>query len=148
MQIINYFQNDRKEHWLAQIAAYEWRAAKFLANLLREGTFHQELGEGTLYLLTEDDDLVSFASLVQRDCIEDAALTPWIGFVHTAPEYRGRRCAGKLLDHAVEKALTGGARRVYLCTDHEGLYEKYGFIYLENRISKYGEDSRVYFREE
>jgi len=38
-------------------------------------------------------------------------------------------------------------QRVYLATDHIGLYEKYGFEYFENRVSVYGEDSRVYVRE-
>lgn len=147
MQIINYFRDERQEHWLRQIEAYEWRAAAFLAKLLRSGEFHSTLGKGTLYLLTEGEMLVSFMTLAERDCIDDASLSPWIGFVHTAPEYRGRRCAGLLLDYAVQQAVSSGAARVYICTDHVGLYEKYGFRYLENRVSIYGEDSRIYYRE-
>lgn len=147
MQIIDYFQTDRQAEWLAQIESCEWRAAKFLAQLLREGTFHQTAGEGTIYLLTDGDHLVSFLTLAQRDCISDDILTPWIGFVHTAPEYRGHRCAGQLIDHAVRVAKAHGVERVYICTDHIGLYERYGFTYMENRLSIYGEDSRVYFRE-
>lgn len=147
MQIIDYFKDDRQAHWLAQIRQCEWRAAKFLAELLREGRFPQTLGEGTLYLLADGDVLVSFLTLAQRDCIADEALSPWIGFVHTSPEYRGQRYVGRLLDHAVKAAGAHGAQRVYICTDHVGLYEKYGFTYMENRVSIYGEDSRVYFRE-
>lgn len=147
MQIINYFEDERQEHWLRQIETYEWRAAAFLAKLLRSGEFHSTLGKGTLYLLTDGDALVSFMTLAERDCIDDASLSPWIGFVHTAPAYRGRRCAGRLLDHAVQQAVSNGAARVYICTDHVGLYDKYGFTYLENRVSIYGEDSRVYYRE-
>lgn len=146
MKIIDYFKDDRQAHWLAQIAQYEWRAARFLAQLLAEGRFHSTLGQGALYLLTEGDDLVSFLTLAERDCIEAPEYAPWIGFVHTSPEYRGRRCAGKLIDHAVSMAGQHGAERVFICTDHVGLYEKYGFIYLENRMSIYGEDSRVYVR--
>lgn len=146
MRIIDYFKDDRQQHWLAQIRQYEWRAALFLAQLLMEGTFHEALGPGTLYLLTDGDALVSFLTLAQRDCIDDAALSPWIGFVHTAPAYRGHRYVGRLLDHAVRIAGVHGAKQVYICTDHIGLYEKYGFTYMENRISIYGEDSRVYLR--
>lgn len=143
MQIIDYFKDGRRSHWLDEIGRCEWRAAQFLAQLLREERFHQTLGRGTLYLLTDGDRLVSFLTLTERDCIEDARLKPWIGFVHTAPEYRGRRCAGLLLEHAVRTGGKYGAKQVYICTDHVGLYEKYGFTYLENRVTIYGEDSRV-----
>ena len=146
MQIIDYFACENQAHWLAQIAAYEWRAARFLAELLEKGTFHDAVGKGTVCLLTEGDDLVSFLTLAERDCV-DVPYGPWIGFVHTAPEYRGHRHVGKLIDHACAAAREQGATRVYLCTDHVGLYEKYGFTYLENRVSIYGEDSRVYVRE-
>ena len=146
MQIIDYFQDDRQAHWLGQIRQVEWRAARLLEQLLAEDTFHQVLGRGTLYLLTDGDALVSFLTLAERDCIDDASLAPWIGFVHTSPEYRGRRCAGVLLEHAVRMAGENGAKQVYICTDHVGLYEKYGFTYLTNCVSIYGEDSRVLAR--
>lgn len=146
MQIIDYFQDNRRAHWLDQLRQVEWRAARLLEQLLTDGTFHQLLGRGTLFLLTDGDALVSFLTLAERDCIDDASLAPWIGFVHTSPAYRGRRCAGRLLEHAVRVAGEYGAKQVYICTDHAGLYEKYGFTYLTNRISIYGEDSRVLVR--
>lgn len=98
-------------------------------------------------MLTDGDKLASFITLAERDCIDAPEYTPWIGFVHTAPEYRGRRCAGRLIEHACVTASSNAASRVYICTDHIGLYEKYGFTYLENRMSIYGEDSRIYVRE-
>lgn len=143
MRIIDYFRDDRQLHWQQQIGGYEWRAAKYLAKILQEGSFHDLLGRGTLYLLTEGDDLVSFLTLTERDCIDAPELHPWIGFVHTAPEHRGHRYAGLLLEHAMRRAGENGERQVYICTDHVGLYEKYGFKYLDNRVSIYGEDSRV-----
>ena len=146
MEIINYFTCENQALWRAAIAQNEWRAAKYLARKLENGEFHQEVGEGTLYLLTEGDKLVSFLTLAERDCV-DVPYGPWIGFVHTAPEYRGHRHVGKLIDHACVVAREQGVQRVYLCTDHIGLYEKYGFTYLENRVNVYGEDSRIYVRE-
>lgn len=145
MQIISYFMSEQQDHWRAAIAGYEWRAAGFLAQLLEKGGFHQTLGAGELFLLTEGDALVSFATLAERDCVE-APCGPWIGFVHTAPAYRGHRHAGRLIDHICSEARRNGAAQVFLCTDHAGLYEKYGFTYLENRMSIYGEDSRIYVR--
>lgn len=146
MHIIDYFACNDQPHWRAAIAENEWRAAKYLARLLEQGSFHDEVGNGTVYLLTEGDRLISFVTLAEHDCV-DVPYGPWIGFVHTAPEYRGHRHIGKLIDHACAAAREHGVQRVYLCTDHVGLYEKYGFIYLENRVSIYGEDSRIYVRD-
>jgi len=146
MQIIDYFKSDRQAYWCELIGNNEWRAAKYLAQVLKSGSFHTLMGKGTVYLLTDGERLVSFLTLAQHDCIADDSMQPWIGFVHTAPEYRGHRYVGRLLDHAVRIAGFRGAEKVYLCTDHVGLYEKYGFTYLENRVSIYGEDSRVLIR--
>lgn len=146
MQIIDYFKAENQAHWLAQIASYEWRAAKHLAGLLEKGEFHLKVGEGTLYLLTDGDKLVSFVSLARCDYL-DAPYGPWIGFVYTAQEYRGHRYVGKLIDHACRIAGEHGVQRVYINTDHVGLYEKYGFTYVENRANAFGEDSRIYVRE-
>ncbi len=147
MQIIEYHQAKNQKLWLEQIRSCEWRAAKYLATLLEENRLHEVIGRGALYLLTDGDRLVSFATLGERDCIDDAALMPWIGFVHTAPAYRGRRCAGVLIEHAVHVAAEHGAKCVYICTGEEGLYEKYGFTYVEQRMDIYGEMANVLVRE-
>lgn len=146
MEIIDYFKTDNQAHWLAEIKKSDWRGAAFLAKLIEENSFHDTLGTGTLLLLADGDRLVSFMTFTERDCIDDDALTPWIGFVHTFPEYRGRRCAGKIIRRCEEIAAEKGIPRIYLCTDHIGLYEKYGFSYMENRIDLHGEDSRIYFK--
>ena len=39
------------------------------------------------------------------------------------------------------------SRGVYIATDHVGLYEKYGYTYLENRIDCRGSDQRVLYRD-
>lgn len=145
MEIISYFQDDRQEHWRQQIEQYEWRAAKYLGQLLRTGEFHQRMNSAALYLLTDGDRLVSFLTLSIRDEIDDPALFPWIGFVHTAPEYRGHHHIGRLIEHAVQVAAAHGMQQIYLTTDHVGLYEKYGFAFLEHR-SIGDEITRLYIR--
>jgi len=45
-------------------------------------------------MLTDGEKLVAFCTFAPRDEIWPTDLTPWIGFVYTYPEYRGRRNAG------------------------------------------------------
>lgn len=144
MEIIDYFKSDKPAHWLAEIKKSDWGAAPALARFIEEKTFHVKLGEGTLLLLADGDKLVSFLTFSRRDCIDDDTLSPWIGFVYTFPEYRGRRCAGKLIRRCEEIAAENGIPTIFICSDHVGLYEKYGFLYIENRVDIYGEDSRIY----
>ena len=147
MKILEYFETENPAHWLQAIKSCSWGAAKFLAKLLEEDRFHALLGcDGKLFLLTHGDKLVFFATLTAQDCVDDKTLTPWIGFVHTAPAHRGSRRAGLVIDHAYAQAAMQGAKQVYIATDHMGVYEKYGFVYLENRVDIYGEDSRIYVR--
>ncbi|MBQ8688204.1 MAG: GNAT family N-acetyltransferase [Ruminococcus sp.] len=145
MEIIDYFSNEQRS-WIDKIRACDWNAAKFLANLLEQNKFHEMLGSGSLFIMADGEKLVSFCTLTQKDCIDDENLFPWIGFVFTAPEYRGHRYSGELIKHAFNEAKKQGYNKVYLATDHIGLYEKYGFTYMESRIDIYGEESRVYYR--
>ena len=148
MEIVEYCFGEEK--FLTQIERCEWRAAKYLAHLLKEDKLQTALGGGgKLYLLTEGDTLVSFITLSERDCISvsECAKTPWLGFFHTAPEYRGKRLGKMLIDHACDCAHEKGYHRIYIATDHIGLYEKYGFTYLKNATDIYGEDSRVYYKD-
>lgn len=147
MRIIEYFETENKVPLLAQLENVDWSAARFLVSLIREGTFSDTLGGwGRLYLLMDGQRLVSFATLAGQDSVRDESLGPWIGFVYTDPEYRGRRCAGQLLSHAEAAAAGMGYVRVCIATDHVGLYEKYGYTYLENRVDCWGSDQRVLFK--
>lgn len=144
MEIIDYFKSDNQNHWLAEIKKGDWYAIATLVRFIEENSFHENLGEGTLLLLTEGNKLLSFMTFAERDCIDDEKLSPWIGFVYTFPEHRGHRYVGKLIRRCEEIAAEKGVPHIYVCTDHVGLYEKYGFFYMENRVDIYGEDSRIY----
>jgi GNAT superfamily N-acetyltransferase len=147
MDIINYFESGRQTELVARIAACDWSAARFLVELLGKGTFHETLGGwGDLYLLMDGEKLVSFATLTGQDSVRDEGLTPWIGFVYTAPAYRGHRYAGHLLRHAEATAASRGFEKIYIATDHVGLYEKYGYTYQENRVDCWGSDQQVLYK--
>ena len=146
MRIENFYESSDQERLIGKIEQGDWGAAKFLAKLLREGAFQQIVGGGTVYLLMDGENIVSFVTLTRQDCVADETLYPWLGFFYTFPAYRGHRFGGQLLEYVANEAEKQGYKQVYLATDHVGLYEKYGFSYLENRIDIYGEDSRIYIR--
>lgn len=92
-----------------KIGSCDWGAAKYLAVLLKDGRFETVLGTGgKLFLLCDGDKLVSFVTLTHQDCIDDIRLFPWLGFVFTAPEYRGHRYSEQIISHACEEARRQG----------------------------------------
>lgn len=147
MYVVDFYESDDQQALIERIEQGDWGAAKYLAKLLRECTFRTLVGGGTVYLLMDGENIVSFVTLTHQDCIADETRYPWLGFFYTFPAYRGHRYGGQLLEYGAQEAKKQGHKQVYLATDHMDLYEKYGFSYLENRIDIYGEDSRVYVKE-
>lgn len=150
MRIIEYFAQPGADRarWCAAIESGDWRAAKYLARILQEGRFHALYGASARLLLgVEGDGLAAFCTLAERDELALPELTPWIGFVYTSPAFRGHRLSGRMIEHACDLARAEGRKKVYLSTDHVGLYEKYGFAYLMSAPDPDGELSRVYTRE-
>ena len=146
MEIFDYFENADKGHWADEIGKCDWAAAKLLKNFLDKNEFSEKLGQGKLLIMADGERLVSFLTLAERDCVDDNLMKPWIGFVFTVPDYRGKRFSEKLIDYACGIARNNGAQRVYIATDHVGLYEKFGCEFIGSRVDIYGEESRIYTR--
>ncbi len=101
MEIIDYFTSDRKDHWLGEILKSNWSAGKYLYELLRDHKLKGLCGESTkVFMLVEGDELLSFCTYAEQDEVREPSLTPWVGFVYTFPEHRGKRLVGNLLKKA------------------------------------------------
>lgn len=145
VEIKEYFSTENQSYWLEQIKKSDWGAGQFLYELLRDNRLKELCGEQTrVLMLVEEDNLVAFGTLAEKDDIQPTELTPWVGFVYTFPEYRGHRYAGQLLVHAEALAAEDGKEYVYISTNHVGLYEKYGYEFYQMMKDIGGEDSRVY----
>ena len=149
-QIKDYFQLTASEQkfWLTKIGESDWRAGKYLCKLLSDGEFKKLCGQkSTVFLLSQGDNLISFCTFAERDEIPETELTPWIGFVYTFPTFRGKRHIGRLMDHICGLAKNQGLKKIYISTDQKGLYENFGFSFLQMLKDVNGYDSLVYQKE-
>ena len=144
MKFLEYSIADNKEHWLTQIEKCDWGAGQYLAYLLKENKLHKLVGDVKVLMLVDGENLVSFCTLADMDDVQPTDLTPWIGWIYTFPQYRGKRLAGKLLSHAEKLAKEDGTTNVYISTNHIGLYEKYGYEFFIEAKDVEGESTRVY----
>ena len=147
MKVIRFYESDNKELWISEIERSDWRAGAFLSRLLREGEFFKTVGnDSDVLLLTDGDELISYCTFAEKDDIQPTELTPWVGFVYTFPEHRGNRYAGMLFDEVERLAKEKCVEKVYLSTNHVGLYEKYGWEFLTMMDDMDGEPSRIYIK--
>ena len=147
MKVIEYYSSDNQSHWLGEIQKSDWGAGTYLYELLRDNKLKKLCGEATrVLLLTEGESLVSFCTYAPQDDIPNTSLTPWVGFVYTFPQFRGHRCMGILFDHVNELAMAEEHEFIYVSTWEIGLYEKYGFSFLQHMKDIHGDESRVYRR--
>lgn len=147
MQVIQFYESDRQEYWLEQIKKSDWGAGQYLYSLVKEGKLKETVGPRVdLLLLVDGDQLISFATYADLDDVQPTELTPWIGFVYTFPEYRGHHYVGKLFDEAVRIAKKEGVEKIYISTNHIGLYEKYDCEFFQMMKDIEGEDSRIYIK--
>ena len=147
MEVINFFDNDRQNHWLEEIKRSDWGAGAFLHKLISNGTFFEAVGDGSkVLLLIDGDELISFCTYAQKDDIQPTDLTPWMGFVYTFPEHRGHRYIGLLFEEIERLAKEEHISEVYISTNHIGLYEKYGCEYRTQMNDMNGKLSKIYVK--
>jgi GNAT superfamily N-acetyltransferase len=95
------------------------------------------------YLLMDNDKIIGCAGLITNDFISRMDLYPWVCALYIEKEFRGNGYGSILLEQAKKDAKAGGFSHLYLCTDHIGYYEKYGFRYIGIGYHPWGESSRM-----
>lgn len=118
-----------------------WRAGKSLANAMDNDLFSE--WERVIIAL-EDQKICGYCTVAKTDCIPDVSYTPYIGYLFVGEEYRGNRLSQKMMQYAMDYLRSVGFDRVHLVTDHENLYEKYGFEVIDRKIAPWGSTEKIY----
>ncbi|MGN1343079.1 MAG: GNAT family N-acetyltransferase, partial [Traorella sp.] len=110
-----------------------------------ENNLKNMLGEtALLFMLIDQDQLISYCTYAPFDDIQPTDLTPWIGFVYTFEKYRGHHYAGLLIEYVESLAMIMQKKAIYISTNHIGLYEKYGYTFFRIEKDINHHDSRIY----
>ena len=96
------------------------------------------------YLLMKDDQIIGSYGLIDNDFMVRKDLTPWLCALYVEEGERGQGLAGMLLEHGRSETVKLGFSKVYLCTEHVGFYERYGWRFFGMEASEFGGETRVY----
>ncbi len=96
------------------------------------------------YLLEEDNKIIGCAGLIDHDFISRTDLSPWLCSLYIESDYRGKALGSTLIEKIKEDAKKEHFKSIYLCTELNGYYEKYGFHYLGDGLYDNGERAEIY----
>ena len=138
---------EQPEYAAAAIAYFQQSWPEILPEMYADAIGHSLNAPQALpqwYVLVEQGELVGCAGLISNDFISRMDLYPWLCALHVTEAKRGRGYARLLIEHCQHDAARAGFDTLYLCTDSEGLYERYGFGFLAEGWHPWGETSRIY----
>lgn len=88
--------------------------------------------------------IVAGAGVIDNDFHDRTDLSPNLCALYVEPAHRGRGLARRLLDFARADLGARGCERLYLITDHVGLYERCGWEFVCMAVDDEGAQVRLY----
>lgn len=144
MQIESLIYSDKLWQIVTEYAQKcSWGAGATLAKQMRERHFSDW---ERVFVALDSDHIAGYCTLTKTDCIPDVTYTPYIGFVFVGEQYRGNRLSEKLILSALAYAKGLGFDKVYLVSDHINLYEKYGFVKIDEKEAPWGTMQTIYMQ--
>ncbi|MBN8192829.1 GNAT family N-acetyltransferase [Bacillus sp. NTK074B] len=99
------------------------------------------------YTVLRERKIIGTYALLRNDLNSRQDLFPWLACLYVDPAHRGGRLGSLMLDHALNEAGKKGYQQLYLTTDLENYYEKYGWMHSTEAIGLSGESMKVYVKE-
>lgn len=82
------------------------------------------------YVAMENDRIIGGMGVIENDFHDRKDLTPNVCAVYTEEDRRGRGVAGALLNDVCADMKERGIDTLYLLTDHDSFYERYGWEFF------------------
>ena len=139
MKIINIKNNDNYLTEYIKLCNLEWGSKKDnLEEYIIEKKEKILTGDKVISILglIDENNLVGFISLFKYDGEYRKDLTPWYATMYVKKEYRGKGYSKLLNEALLNEAKKLGYTKVYLKTELENYYEKFGAIFQENINNK------------
>lgn len=82
-------------------------------------------------ILVDNNKLIGFISIFPSDCDEVKELMPWYATMYVKKEYRKKGYSKILNDAILKEAKNRDIKTLYLKTDLENYYDKFGAVFIK-----------------
>ena len=121
-----------------------WRAGVSLANRMEKDEFTDW---ERVIVARHGEKIVGFCVVSKEDCIPNVAYTPYISYIFVDQTFRGNRISEKLCSSAIDYLQQNGFTAAYLVSGEVGLYEKYGFVKIDEQPAFWGAMQSIFVYE-
>lgn len=146
MELLNLRESPELKNDLTKYLQLQW-ANDETNELYRDCLEHattENLALPMWYALEDEGEIIGCAGLIPNDFISRMDLMPWLCALFIDEAYRGENLSRLIIDQIKKDTQKLGYQKLYLCTDHVGLYEKMNFTYIGDGFHPWGEKSRIY----
>ena len=111
----------------------DWEAWPILAQKMEENNF---LDWEKVFIAIDDEKIVWFCTFTKEDWVPDCDYSPFVWFIFVDDNYRWKRVSEKMINTVEEYAKTLNFKKLYIVSDHQGLYEKYWFEKIDEKADE------------
>lgn len=120
-------------------------AAEEYEESMRQAAADESAAVPNWYVVTDEcGAVIAGAGVIENDFHDRTDLTPNLCALFVEERYRRRGIAPRLLGAALAAARAAGIKKLYLVTEHENLYERYGWRHIAYAAGGDGAKMRVY----
>ena len=117
-KLVNYANSCDREAWPILAQRIEW---------------DDFLDWERVFVAIDDGEIIWFCTFTQKDWIPDCNYSPFVWFIFVDKNYRWKRVSEKMINKVEEYAKTLDFKKLYIVSDHKGLYEKYWFEKVDEK---------------
>ena len=129
--LIEYASNCKREAW------------PVLADKMQNNIF---LDWERIFVATEDDRIIWFCTFTKEDWIPGCDYSPFVWFIFVDSSYRWKRISEKMIIAVQKYAKSLGFEKLYIVSDHKGLYEKYWFKKCDEMVDEMWRVESIFYR--
>jgi len=134
IEIINLTKNNQRHvevvsNWLWS----EWGTENnyvYWKSWVESSTFIDQIPQ--TFVATDNDNIFGTISLWRCDLQSRQDIFPWLGGLYVREDYRRGGIGAALQEHSFEITYNLGYKELYMFTELNGYFERFGWQYLEN----------------
>ena len=115
-----------------------------LAQKMKENKF---LDWEKIFVTTKNGKIIWFCTFTKEDWIPNCDYSPFVWFIFVDENYRWKRVSEKMINEVEKYAKTLDFEKLYIVSDHKGLYEKYWFKKCDEKADEIGRIETIFYRD-